>query len=665
MSTDTLVLYKSSKEKKRLQTVFFSLLIFPIVLAEPIIFISIALLVFGMLFYQLLKCEKVILDSEGIRYQSNLPKFIQAFVPSRDWSAKWSEITATYLKNASIASGTRLITLGIHIGLGYKELLVCQWVDSKNAEEFRLTLDKKCDSPTQIITILQGCPLIKYLTDKGIQIEVDPKFSLKTPFFQLDPAINTNPHTIIATILYFILVVYTVLDAMIYQQETYVAQPFYQIYLSCGMALLVVAWLIGAKVRKRESVIIALLVAGAFSLALLPGLLRLNQLTDKMGLQSHSYELKSDLSFEPVNDKTLPILYLNDDHYWSYFQTGTFYEFQLRKGGLGFYQISLAHLEQLKASLVKPTFIVKESSQASAYSLPKKLLHTLNGHKSNVLPITFSPNGQIIASGSKDKTIKLWAVSTGNLLKTFTGHTDKIQSLAFSPDGNILASSSEDNTIKLWDIKTSELIRTLKSPENYLPSKVFSVSFSPDGTQLASGNWDKSIILWEVNSGEVLHFIEGHTDYVNSVVFSPDGLTLASGSFDHSIKLWNVPTGKLIKTLKGHGDFVLSVSFSPDGKLLASSSYDKTIKLWDVSKNKVLHTLIGHQDAVTSIAFRPDGKILASGSFDKTLKLWEVSTGQFLSTFKGHRDYVNTIVFSPDGRLLASGSGDDTVKIWE
>ncbi|MEN8219364.1 MAG: WD40 repeat domain-containing protein [Pseudomonadota bacterium] len=639
MSADTLVLYKFSKEKK----------------------------VFGMLFYQFLKRERLILDSEGIRYQSNLPKFIQAFVPYRDWSAKWSEVTATYLKNASLASGTRLITLGIHIGMGYKELLVCQWVDSKNADEFRLRLDKKCESPTQILTILQGCPLIKYLTDKGIQIEVDPKLSLKTHFFQFDPAINSNQHTIIAAILYSILVVYTVLDAMIFQQETYVAQPFYQLYLSCGVsiALLVVGWLIGAKVRKRESVIIALLVAGAFSLALLPGLLRLNQLTDKLGLQSHSYELKSDLSFEPVNDKTLPILYLNDDRYWSYFKTGTFYEFQLRKGGLGFYQISLAHLEQLKASLVKPTFIVKESSQASAYALPKKLLHTLNGHKSNVLPITFSPNGQIIASGSKDKTIKLWAISTGNLLKTFTGHTDKIQSLAFSPDGTLLASSSEDNTIKLWDIKTSELIRTLKSPKNSLSSKMFSVSFSPDGTKLASGNWDKSIILWEVNSGEVLHFIEGHTDYVNSVDFSPDGLTLASGSFDHSIKLWSVATGKLKKTLKGHGDFVLSVSFSPDGKLLASSSYDKTIKLWDVNKNKVLHTLIGHQDAVTSVAFRPDGKILASGSFDKTLKLWEVSTGQFLSTFKGHRDYVNTIVFSPDGRLLASGSGDDTVKIWE
>jgi WD40 repeat protein len=247
----------------------------------------------------------------------------------------------------------------------------------------------------------------------------------------------------------------------------------------------------------------------------------------------------------------------------------------------------------------------------------KGKIATLKGHDSIVYSVSFSPDGKTLASGSEDKTIKLWDVATGKPITTLTGHTSTVYGVSFSPDGKTLASRSDDKTIKLWDVATGKPITTLTGHD----SQVNSVSFSPDGKTLASGSEDKTIKLWDVATGKPITTLKGHASWVYSVSFSPDGKTLASGSTDNTIKLWDVATGKPITTLTGHDSWVYSVSFSPDGKTLASGSSDKTIKLWDVATGKPITTLTGHDSPVFSVSFSPDGKTLASGSDDKTIKL--------------------------------------------
>ncbi|MEW5856684.1 MAG: WD40 repeat domain-containing protein, partial [Cyanobacteriota bacterium] len=284
---------------------------------------------------------------------------------------------------------------------------------------------------------------------------------------------------------------------------------------------------------------------------------------------------------------------------------------------------------------------------------------TLRGHDSSVNSVSFSPDGKTLASGSGDKTIKLWEVATGKLLTTLTGHDSPVSSVSFSPDGKTLASGSVDKTIKLWDVATGKPLTTLTGHNLY----VSSVSFSPDGKTIASGSHDKTIKLWDVATGQILTTLTGHNLYVSSVSFSPDGKTLASGSGDKTIKLWEVATGKLLTTLTGHDSPVSSVSFSPDGKTLASASAD--IKLWDVATGKLLSTLNGYG----SLSFSPDGKTLASGSGDKTIKLWDVATGKPLTTLTGHNSFIISfsfsVSFSPDGKTLASARGDKTIKLWD
>ncbi|MDE0427259.1 MAG: WD40 repeat domain-containing protein [Candidatus Poribacteria bacterium] len=213
---------------------------------------------------------------------------------------------------------------------------------------------------------------------------------------------------------------------------------------------------------------------------------------------------------------------------------------------------------------------------------------TLVGHTDTVYSVAFSPDGRTLASSSEDSTVLLWDTTTGEHIKTLArptgpfvgptdplaGHTDTVYSVAFSPDGQILASGSADNTIILWDATTGQYKQTLTGHKR----AVYSIAFSPDGQILASGSWDKTIILWDTTTWKYIHILTGHEKVVYSVAFSPDGQVLASGSADKAIILWDTTIGRHIETLTRHRKAIYGVAFSPDGQTLVSGSADKRIR---------------------------------------------------------------------------------------
>ena len=157
---------------------------------------------------------------------------------------------------------------------------------------------------------------------------------------------------------------------------------------------------------------------------------------------------------------------------------------------------------------------------------------------------------------------------------------DEVRSVAFSaPRGGTLASGSSDRTVRLWDVATGESIRAMTDHAG----PVHSVTFSHDGGTLASGSADGRVLLRDLESRNAAG-LSGHVD-LSSMALSPDGALLASGHPDGTVRLWDTATRTTIATLKGHGDRIAALSFSPDGSLLASAAggwQDKTIKLWEV-----------------------------------------------------------------------------------
>ncbi|MEG4053987.1 MULTISPECIES: serine/threonine-protein kinase [unclassified Microcoleus] len=288
----------------------------------------------------------------------------------------------------------------------------------------------------------------------------------------------------------------------------------------------------------------------------------------------------------------------------------------------------------------------------------------LQGHSAPVNAVVINPQGNILASASDDKTIKLWNLQTGEFIHTFFGHSATVDAVAISPDGRMLVSGSFDRKVIEWKLDKKAMIREFYSdfgsPYSHRYGSVYSVAFSCDSGAIASGSGDQSIKLWNQRNGELVQKLSGHSDKVLSVSFRPQSMMLASGSADTTIKMWLVGIGESIRTFVGHSDWVYAIAFSQDGKTIVSGSADTTVKLWNADTGELINTLSGHSDAVISVAISPDRETMASGSRDGTVKLWNLETGECLCSLAG----CNPVAFSPDGQTLVTGGDGGEVLIW-
>jgi len=146
-----------------------------------------------------------------------------------------------------------------------------------------------------------------------------------------------------------------------------------------------------------------------------------------------------------------------------------------------------------------------------------------------------SPDGHWLAVRAPDeKTVLLLDARTHEPAARFSGHDDLVRSAAFSPDSRLLASCSRDRTVRVWQVGSGEC-RVLRGHTD----EVFAAAFHPDGRRLATGGRDRAVWLWDLERGEEVARLRGHTSFVWSLAFSQDGATLVSGSGDATVRLWD------------------------------------------------------------------------------------------------------------------------------
>lgn len=286
------------------------------------------------------------------------------------------------------------------------------------------------------------------------------------------------------------------------------------------------------------------------------------------------------------------------------------------------------------------------------------LIQNFTSYGAAVTSVAFAPNGQLIASGSADRSVKVWQVSTGTLVSNRLDHTEKVNEVAFSPDSQRLASGSDDRTAKLYRSPNWEVERTVTGHTD----SVTSIAFSPNSATLATGGLDETVRIWSVNNGGLL-FSLPHGSDVYAVAFAANGQKLASGGWGNTINVWNPQNGLLDESLFGHTGPVLTLAFAPDNRTLASASWypEYAIKLWRERSGARPPRVTNHSGAIYELIFTPNNRLLSAG--DTTARFWNASQGNFLGSIPTATE-ATTMALSPDGQLLALPGPNNTIYIY-
>jgi eukaryotic-like serine/threonine-protein kinase len=284
------------------------------------------------------------------------------------------------------------------------------------------------------------------------------------------------------------------------------------------------------------------------------------------------------------------------------------------------------------------------------------------GHEDRVQAMAFSPDGRLIASGSADRTVRLWEVATGREMAVLRSHERRVTQVSFSPDGRRLASTDGGRAVRLWDPTTGALVAKLSGALEH----AYSLTFSPDSRFVGIQGQDAAVYVWEADTGKPRHTLRHRSTASGHVAFTPDGKRLFGGAVDGMITAWDVESGKMALTWRAHSAPVRALCISPDGKCIASSGDfpEYAVRLWDATSGREMTTLRGHKNQVTHLVFSRDGSRLVSACADQTARLWECSTGRALAVLQ-HRGPVTWAAFRPDDAQLVTSGDDQTLRLWD
>lgn len=333
-------------------------------------------------------------------------------------------------------------------------------------------------------------------------------------------------------------------------------------------------------------------------------------------------------------------------------------------------------------------------SKLSLSSLGLICTHVAEGHKKAVLCVQASDH--LLFSGSKDRSVKVWNMVTGQEILSLDGHPNNVNVVRHCPNTGLVYTVSLC-FVKIWDIRSkAACIRALSSSGgHHLPSSFYQRSIHrtnemPDNEQLINdlhlSPHDSSrhlfvatgtaVNVWDLNKFAICTKLVGHQGNVMTMAVSHSSRpTIITGSKDHYVKIyrhedWSASQGNCSPTATlspPHMDGVESLAYLDEKNILFTSSRDKSIKKWDMTSQTVMKASYqAHSNWVCSLSAiksRRHGSMLVSGGRNGVMKVWDVNTLNSLGELRAHTSNINCIASNSDSLFTASSDG--TLKVWK
>jgi WD40 repeat protein/serine/threonine protein kinase/tetratricopeptide (TPR) repeat protein len=291
---------------------------------------------------------------------------------------------------------------------------------------------------------------------------------------------------------------------------------------------------------------------------------------------------------------------------------------------------------------------------------------TFLGQERAVTCVAYSPDGKTMATAAGG-TVSLRDALTGEPVGRGLVQTGVVCSIAFSRDARLLATGTYERSVRIWDVATG-------SPSGEAipqPDMVNSVDFSRDGRRLltTTGFRDHRVAsaarVWDVTTGKPVSPPLSHPETIRGGVFTPDGRFAITGGYDGLIRFWDCQTWQVSGEPIKLPAQVMAMSLSRDGLFLAVGCNNSEAFVLSVPDRKLTLPPMRHPAPLNAVSFHPDDGLVATGCADGMARLWDWSSGRLVGPPLVHQNAVNAVDFSPDGRRLVTGAEDKFARIWD